>query len=105
MAEALAAPEAARLTDFARAFKAAARAVVLYPDGHPAIANTLGRLTQLTTPPLQTAAFRISVSADNLLIGGLAAPRQDAAIGELAALLHNHLIGELTIHPHGNEAA
>jgi hypothetical protein len=27
--------ESARLTDFARACKAAARAVVLYPSGHP----------------------------------------------------------------------
>jgi hypothetical protein len=105
MSEVLAARDAARLTDFARAFKAAARAVVLYPDGHPAIINSLGRLTQLTTPPLQTAVFRFSVTQDALLIGGLAAPRQDAAIGELASLLHAHLIGELTIHPGGNEAA
>jgi len=38
----LAADETARLIDFARACKAAARAVLLYPAGHPAIAATLG---------------------------------------------------------------
>ena len=38
----------ARLTEFARACKAAARAVSLYPAGHPAIGSTLGRLTELT---------------------------------------------------------
>ncbi|HUR33542.1 MAG TPA: HEAT repeat domain-containing protein [Vicinamibacterales bacterium] len=105
MAEVLAAREAARLTDFARAFKAAARAVVLYPDAHPAIATTLERLTHLTTPPHLASPFRFSVSGDALLVGGLAAPRQDAAITELAALLHSHLIGEVTVHPDGDEAS
>jgi hypothetical protein len=45
------AKDTARLTDFARACKAAARAVVLYPAGHPAIAATLGRIVQMTAPP------------------------------------------------------
>ena len=34
----------ARLTDFARACKAAARAVTLYPSTHPAIRLSLARL-------------------------------------------------------------
>ena len=38
--------ETARLIEFARACKAAARAVLLYPTGHPAIAATLGRIAQ-----------------------------------------------------------
>ena len=42
--------DAARLTEFARACKAAARAVMLYPAAHPAIAASLGRIVQLTTP-------------------------------------------------------
>ena len=33
---------AARLAEFARACKAALRAVSLYPGGHPAIGSTLG---------------------------------------------------------------
>ena len=36
--------DAARITEFARACKAAARAVVLYPAAHPAIGATLGRI-------------------------------------------------------------
>ncbi len=105
MGEVLATREAARLTDFARAFKAAARAVVLYPDAHPAIATTLGRLVRLTTPPELTTPFRIEVKAGTLTVGGAAAPRPDAAITELAGMLHAHLIGELTIHPGGDLAA
>ena len=37
---------ALRLAEFARACKAALRAVSLYPGGHPAIGSTLGRLTR-----------------------------------------------------------
>jgi len=40
---------AARLTEFARACKSAARAVSLYPATHPAIASTLKRLGDLTS--------------------------------------------------------
>ena len=46
----LAPQEAARLTDSARACKAAAHAVVLYPDGHPALTATPGRNVQPTSP-------------------------------------------------------
>ena len=50
------AKETAQLTEFARACKAAARAVVLYPAGHPAIAATLGRIADITTPPALAGA-------------------------------------------------
>jgi HEAT repeat protein len=101
----LAASDAARLTEFSRAFKAAARAVVLYPDAHPAITATLGRLAHLTSSAQLPRPLRISVTADSLLVGGQGVTRPDAAIGELAALLHAHLIGEITINPDGDAAA
>ena len=44
-----------KLADFARACKAALRAVSLYPSGHPAIGTTLGRLTELSAT--LTASF------------------------------------------------
>ena len=97
----LAPQDAARLTEFARAFKAAARAVVLYPAAHPAIAATLGRIVSLTAPGSLTEPLRIGVLANGLLVDGKAPARPDPAIGELATLLHDHLIGELTIHPGG----
>ncbi len=98
----LAPEDAARLTELARAFKAAARAVVLYPAAHPAIAATLGRIVSLTAPGSLAEPLRIGVLADGLLVDGKAAARPDPAIAELAALLHDHLIGELTIHPGGD---
>jgi hypothetical protein len=40
--------DTARLVEFARACKAAARAVLLYPAAHPAITATLGRIVETT---------------------------------------------------------
>jgi len=97
--------ETARLTDFARACKAAARAVVLYPAGHPAITATLGRIAHITSAASLTTPLRITVLPDSLLLEERQPGRPDAAIGELAVLLHSHLIGEMTVHPGGDAEA
>jgi hypothetical protein len=101
----LTAEDSARLMEFARACKAAARAVVLYPQGHPAITATLGRIVHLTSAPAMTEPMRISVLPDALLLEDRAPARPDPAIGELAALLHSHLIGELLVRPGGDVEA
>jgi hypothetical protein len=96
------AAETAQLTDFARACKAAARAVLLYPNGHPAIAATLGRIARITSPAELSGPLKIAVLPEGLLLDDRAPARPDAAISELATLLHSHLIGEMTIHPGGD---
>src|SRR3989449_5368477 len=101
----LAPQDAARLTEFARACKAAARAVVLYPQGHPAITATLGRIVQLTSAASLSRPLSLTVLPDGLLLDEQAPARVDAAVVELAILLHSHLIGQLTVHPGGDEAA
>jgi HEAT repeat protein len=98
----LTAEESAKLGEFTRACKAAARAVALYPAAHPAIATTLARLVDLTSAANGSSALKITVLPTSLLLGGRSPVRVDAAVGELAALLHEHLVGELTIHPGGD---
>ncbi len=93
--------ETARLTELARACKAAARAVVLYPPAHPAIAPALGRIATLTAPAAMPAPLTLTVLPDGLLLDERTPARPDQAIGELASLLHAHWIGELVIHPGG----
>ena len=93
----LAPDAAARLAEFARACKAAARAVSLYPGGHPAIGTTLGRLAQVTALLTEGGPYRFEVTASTLIIGGAAPVKPDAAIGELADLLHRQLIGGVTL--------
>jgi len=97
--------EATRLVEFARACKAAARAVLLYPAGHPAIAATLGRIVQITSPAAMTEPLVVTVLPDGLLLDERAPARPEGALTELAALLHSHLIGQLTVHPGGDVEA
>ena len=93
----LAPDAAARLAEFARACKAAARAVSLYPGGHPAIGTTLGRLAQVTALLTEAGPYRFQVTADTLMVGGAVPVKPDPAIAELADLLHRQLIGGVTI--------
>jgi hypothetical protein len=92
-------PEAAaRLGEFARACKAAARAVTLYPPAHPAIRVSLDRLADVTDRAAAEGPLTLTVLPDNLLMDARAAARPDSSIGELARILHGHLVGALTIH-------
>jgi hypothetical protein len=103
--EPLAPADSAQLIEFARACKAAARAVVLYPPGHPAIAATLGRIAQITSVGTLARPLRISVLPDGLLLEERPPLRSDAAVSEMAVILHGHLIGQLTVHPGGDAEA
>ena len=93
----LSADAAARLAEFARVCKAAARAVSLYPGGHPAIAVSLARLEQASARMTESGPYSLQVVAEGLLVDGARLPKPDAGCSELAALLHRHLVGRLTI--------
>jgi HEAT repeat protein len=94
----LLAPDAAvKFAEFARACKAAARAVALYPGTHPAIAASLSRLVQATGRLADAGPFTLQVRANSLLLNGSAVQRPDPAIGELAEVLYRHMIGALTV--------
>jgi len=97
--------ESTRLVEFARALKAAARVVTLYPGGHPAIAVTLGRIVEMTSSERLPEPLRITVLPDNLLLDERPPARADTAVTELAELLHSHVIGALTISGGGDVEA
>ena len=88
---------AAQLTDFARACKAALRAVSLYPGAHPAIGATLGRLAEITTVLTANGPFAMHVHPDTLFVGAAGPAKPDPAVVELAELLRRQLIGEITL--------
>ncbi len=96
-AEPLSPDETLRLTDFARACKAAARVVALYPATHPAIQASLGRVADGALRLRAERAATLTVLADAVLFEGRSAIRPDSSLGELAALLHAHLIGEMRL--------
>jgi hypothetical protein len=79
----------AKLTDFARACKAAARAVTLYPSSHPAIRLSLGRLVDAASRMTEKGPVTLGVVPDNLLMDGAAPPRPDQAGRKTASLMHD----------------
>src|SRR5512132_2638065 len=100
----LSAEHSATFAEFARACKAAARAVALYPGTHPAIGVSLGRLAQATARLAEKGAFELQVRSGSLLLDGAVPQRPDPAIGELAEVLSRHTIGALTVNA-GADAA
>src|SRR5204863_3620101 len=90
---------AARLAEFARACKAALRAVSLYPGGHPAIGSTLGKLTELTAALTAAGPFTLEVRPQTINVNGAAPAKPDSAIVELSDVLRKQLVGTLTLNP------
>jgi HEAT repeat protein len=86
-----------KLTEFARACKAAARAVSLYPAAHPAIGLTLGRLSELTALLTASGPFTLEVRPHQISIADATVAKPDSAIVELSDLLRRQLIGKLTL--------
>ena len=95
--EPLSAETSATLLDLARACKAAARVVSMYPPTHPAIQDALGRITSAGTQAVSDGPFQMTVTPDTLLVGGRSLARPDTAVTELAGMLHAHSVGELSI--------
>ena len=86
-----------RLAEFAKACKAATRIVSMYPSTHPAIQAALARIAEAGNQAAAYGSFAITVLPDSLMIGGRGFARPESSVVELAALLHQQLIGELTL--------
>src|SRR5262249_8186470 len=65
-------------------------------------AATLGRIAAITAPASQSGPLTITVLPDALLLDDRPPARADAAIGELAQILHGHQIGQLIVNPGGD---
>ena len=88
---------AGRLSEFAKACKAATRVVSMYPPSHPTIQAALSRITEAGKNAVHNGPLPITVLPDGLLVGGRGFAKPDPAATELAALLHLQLIGEVTL--------
>jgi hypothetical protein len=86
------------LAEFARACKAATRIVSMYPPTHPAIQLALARINDATRQATQSGPFVITVLPDALLIKGRGLVKPEPSATELAAMLHQQLVGELTLY-------
>lgn len=85
------------LAEFSRSCKAAVRAVSLYPGQHPAIGTSLSRLAEATTRLTADGPLQLQVRPGELLIGNAGLPKPEQSVRELAELLHQHLVGAMTV--------
>src|SRR5687767_13429348 len=88
---------AARLTEFAKACKAATRIVSMYPPTHPAIQAALARISDASKQATYNGPFSITVLPDSLLVNGRGFTKPEQSITDLATLLHQQLIIEMTL--------
>lgn len=93
----MSAEQSVALADFARTCKTAARSVSLYPATHPAIQTSLARVLAAASRLIPASDVTLTVHPDAIVIDGRAPVRPDPAIGELAELLHDRLVGELRV--------
>lgn len=93
----MSAEQTAVLAEFARACRTAARSVSLYPATHPSIRASLSRVSAAAGRLVPASDITLSVYPDTLVIDGQTPARPDQAIGELAAIMHNRLVGALRV--------
>ncbi|MBA3269041.1 MAG: HEAT repeat domain-containing protein [Acidobacteria bacterium] len=96
-ADRLSPDETVRLAEFARACKAAARVVALYPATHPAIQASLGRVADSAQRLRAGGTAVLTVLPESVLFDGRAPVKPEGGLFELATLLHAQLIGELRL--------
>ncbi|HEY2435308.1 MAG TPA: HEAT repeat domain-containing protein [Vicinamibacterales bacterium] len=77
-----------RLAVLARALLAAARTWALYPPEHPAVRESLDRLGAASAAAGGGQPFSFAVTPDTLLVGGVPAGPEPAAIADAARWLH-----------------
>ena len=91
-------PEVAvRLAEFAKACRAATRIVSMYPPTHPAIQAALARISEASKEATYNGPLTITVLPDTLLVGGRGFAKPEQSVTELAVLLHQQLIIEMTL--------
>jgi len=88
---------ASRVAEFARACKAAIRIVSMYPPSHPTIQSALARMVAAGTAATDNGPLVLTVTPETLLVAGQSMPRPETAVDELAVLLHEHKVGEVTL--------
>jgi len=72
--------------------------VTLYPSTHPAIRLSLARLVEAASRITARGSVQLGIVPDGLLMDGAAPAKPDQAVRETGALLHDHMIGLLTLH-------
>lgn len=86
-----------RILDFARAFRAAARAVGFYPPAHQKVVEALDHLLAAARAAAGDGSVCLTVLPHGLMAGGMTLDATEAAFADLAAICHRHGVGALIL--------
>src|SRR5512137_250626 len=90
--EPMSAELAAGVVAFARAGRSAVRAISLYPGEHPAVAAALEALAEAARAATASAPLPLDVLPDAVTVKGQSLARPEAAVADVAAILHGHMV-------------
>lgn len=86
-----------QILQFARAFRSAARVVGFYPPAHPAVGSSLEHVMAASRAASAKGPLALTILPDVFLVGGEPLESREAAVAELAAILHRHGVGAMNL--------
>ena len=90
-------PNEARVLDFARAFRSAARTVGFYPPTHQAVVAALDQVASAARAVTAAGPVCLTILPQAFLAGGVPVDSTETVVTEFAALCHRHGVGAVNL--------
>jgi hypothetical protein len=90
-------PNEARVLDFARAFRSAARAVSFYPPTHQTVVAALDQLDAAAREAASAGPLCLTILPQAFLAGGVSFDASETVVADFAALCHRHGVGAVNL--------
>ena len=90
-------PNEARVLDFARAFRSAARAVGFYPPTHQTVVAALDQVAATARAATAGGPVCLTILPHAFLAGGIAIDASETVVTDFAALCHRHGVGAVNL--------
>lgn len=87
----------AHVLEFARAFRAAARAVGFYPPSHQNVVSALDQVMAAAAAATARGPLCLTILPQGFLAGGVPIDTTETVVAELALLCHRHGVGALNL--------
>ena len=90
-------PNEARVLDFARAFRSAARTVGFYPPSHQAVVAALDHVTSAARAATSVGPVCLTILPHAFLAAGVPMDSSEPVVSDVAALCHRHGVGAVNL--------
>ena len=90
-------PDEARVLDFARAFRSAARAVGFYPPTHQAVVAALDQVAAAARAATSGGPVCLTILPQVFLAGGVPIDTSETVVNDFATLCHRHGVGAVNL--------